>query len=116
MYLSCHASVKALIGLSHLPLSDAKTFSFVIHASQATQACWKFVEHLNQLATGTITVDLYKGNVSFRSAAMVPHSLYSEDTSSMENVGEFDHRDSEGLLGVLGVGARALNRAGQTGR
>ncbi|HIC69177.1 MAG TPA: argininosuccinate synthase [Candidatus Latescibacteria bacterium] len=81
----------------------------------ATQACWRFVEHLNQLATGTITVDLYKGNIAFRSAKDVPHTLYSESTSSMEDVGEFDHRDSEGLLGVLGVGARALNRAGQTG-
>ena len=81
----------------------------------ATQACWRFVEHLNQLAIGTITVDLYKGNIAFRSAKDVPHSLYSESTSSMEDVGEFDHRDSEGFLGVLGVGARALNRAGQTG-
>ena len=81
----------------------------------ATQACWRFVEHLNQLGTGTITVDLYKGNIAFRSAKDVPHTLYSESTSSMEDVGEFDHRDSEGLLGVLGVGARALNRAGQTG-
>ena len=82
----------------------------------ATQACWSFVEYLNQLATGTIAVDLYKGNVSFKFAKDVPHSLYSEETASMEDVGEFDHRDSEGFLGVLGVGARALNRAGQTGR
>jgi argininosuccinate synthase len=81
----------------------------------ATQACWKFVDHLNQLATGTITVRLYKGGISFHSAADVPHSLYSEDTASMEAVGDFDHRDSEGFLGVLGVGARALNSSGQIG-
>ena len=80
----------------------------------ATQACWKFVDHLNQLATGTITVSLYKGVASFHSAEQTPHSLYSEDTASMEAIGDFDHRDSEGFLGVLGVGARVLNRSGQT--
>ena len=80
----------------------------------ATQACWQFVDHLNQLATGTLTVSLYKGVTSFHSAEKVPHSLYSEDTASMEDIGDFDHRDSEGFLGVLGVGARALNTSGQT--
>jgi len=80
----------------------------------ATQACWKFVEHLNGLATGTIAVSLYKGQASFHSASDVSHSLYSEDTASMEAIGDFDHRDSEGFLGVLGVSARALNTSGQT--
>ncbi len=80
----------------------------------ATQACWKFIEHLNGLATGTIAVSLYKGQASFHSATDAPHSLYSEDTASMEAIGDFDHRDSEGFLGVLGVSARALNQAGQT--
>lgn len=79
----------------------------------ATQASWKMIEHFNQLATGTIEVSLYKGNVSFWSASEVPHSLYREDTASMEAVGDFDHQDSEGFLGVLGVSARVLNRAGQ---
>jgi len=79
----------------------------------ATQAAWKQIEHFNQLATGTIEVALYKGNISFGAAGEAPHSLYSEDTASMEAVGDFDHRDSEGFLGVLGVSARVLNRAGQ---
>lgn len=79
----------------------------------ATQASWQFVERINELATGSITVALYKGTVSFVAAADVPHSLYSEDTASMEDIGDFDHRDSEGFLGVLGVSARALNKAGQ---
>ena len=81
----------------------------------ATQASWSFVEHLNHLATGTIAVTLYKGNVGFCAARDVPHSLYDADTSSMEEVGEFDHADSQGFLGVLGVSARALNRSGQSG-
>jgi len=80
----------------------------------ATQASWQLVDHLNQLATGTIEVALFKGNVAFHAASDAPHSLYSEDTASMEDIGDFDHRDSEGFLGVLGVSARALNQAGQT--
>ena len=79
----------------------------------ATQASWKLIEHFNQLATGTIAVSLYKGQVSFGAASDIPHSLYSEDTASMEAIGDFDHRDSEGFLGVLGVSARALHQAGQ---
>ena len=79
----------------------------------ATQAARQFVDHITRLASGTITVQLYKGTISFHSAQDAPHSLYSEDTASMEDVGDFDHRDSEGFLGVLGVGARALHSAGQ---
>ena len=82
----------------------------------ATQAARAFVEHISQLATGTVRVSLYKGNVLFEAAADVPHSLYSEDAASMEAVGEFDHRDSQGFLGVLGVSARVLNQAGQIPR
>lgn len=79
----------------------------------ATQACWAAIERFNALATGTIRVSLYKGNIQFEAASDAPHSLYSEATASMEDVGEFDHRDSQGFLGVLGVSARALNTAGQ---
>ncbi|MBT5057526.1 MAG: argininosuccinate synthase [Gemmatimonadetes bacterium] len=79
----------------------------------ATQACWAAIDRFSQLATGTIRVHLFKGNVQFEAATDAPHSLYSEDRASMEDVGEFDHRDSQGFLGVLGVSARALNTAGQ---
>ena len=61
-----------------------------------------------ELATGTITVNLYKGKISFVSATDAPHSLYSEENASMEAVGEYNHADAEGFLGVLGVSARVL--------
>ena len=78
-------------------------------SSAARDVCAGFAK----LATGTISVVLYKGNVSFESANDVPHSLYSESTASMERVGGFDHSDSEGFCKVLGVSARALHQAGQ---
>lgn len=78
----------------------------------ASQMTRKAVGEITKLATGTITVSLYKGNVSYVSAADVPHSLFTND-GSMENEGSFDHKDSEGFLGVLGVHARAIAQAGQ---
>jgi len=66
-----------------------------------------------RLVTGTVTVSMYKGSVSFVSALDVPHSLYSEENASMEAVGEFNHADSEGFLRVLAVSARALAAGGQ---
>lgn len=67
------------------------------------------------LATGTITVELYKGTVGFVAATDVPHSLYDEEAASMSRSDAFDHRDSEGFLRVLGVGARVSARRGQVG-
>jgi argininosuccinate synthase len=68
---------------------------------------------VSALVTGTVTLSLLKGQASFVTAADVPHSLYSEENSSMEAVGEFDHADSEGFLRVLSVSARAIAAAGQ---
>jgi len=72
----------------------------------------KAIAETAALATGTIKVRLYKGNVTFVLAEDAPHSLFSKD-GSMEAEGTFDHKDSEGFLGVLGVHARALAKAGQ---
>ncbi len=72
------------------------------------------IGEISKMVTGCITVSLFKGNVSFVAAKNVPHSLFSND-SSMENEGAFDHKDSEGFLGVLGVHARALAETGQIG-
>ncbi len=80
----------------------------------ATHSMLASIEQFTNLASGTITVALYKGNVAFHAAGGVPHSLYSEETASMEDIGDFDHADSEGFLAVLGVGARAAAVAGQT--
>ncbi|MBI1916389.1 MAG: argininosuccinate synthase [Planctomycetes bacterium] len=79
----------------------------------ASRVAKEAVRQIAQLVTGTITVALYKGSVTFASASEVPHSLYSEENASMEATGEFDHADSEGFLRVLSVSARALAAAGQ---
>ncbi len=74
----------------------------------------KAIKETVNLVTGEVTVSLYKGSVSYVSSSNAPHSLYSMD-GSMESDGEFDHKDSEGFLGVLGVHARSLAKTGQVG-
>ena len=80
----------------------------------ATQSMLASIEPFTRMASGDVTVALYKGNIAFHSAGGVAHSLYSEETSSMEAIGDFNHADSEGFLSVLGVSAKALSTAGQT--
>jgi argininosuccinate synthase len=79
----------------------------------ATQMAQAAIQRTTELATGTIAVSLYKGNISFAGASNVPHSLYSEENASMEGVGDYNHTDSEGLLRVLGVSARVLAKSAQ---
>ncbi|MBW4661759.1 MAG: argininosuccinate synthase [Drouetiella hepatica Uher 2000/2452] len=79
----------------------------------ATQMALQAIEKTARLASGTISVSLYKGTISFVSADHAPHSLYSEENASMEGVGDYSHADSEGLLRVFGVSARVLATSGQ---
>lgn len=79
----------------------------------ATQMALQAIQRTAELATGTITVSLYKGNISFVSATNTPHSLYSAENASMEGIGSYNHADSEGLLRVFGVSARVLATSGQ---
>jgi argininosuccinate synthase len=78
-----------------------------------SQMAMNAVQHIASLATGDITVSLYKGNISFVAANHTPHSLYSEENASMEGIGSYNHADSEGLLRVFGVSARVLATSGQ---
>jgi argininosuccinate synthase len=79
----------------------------------ATQMALQAIKCTAALATGTIKVSVYKGNISFISAGDAPHSLYSEEDASMEGIGSYNHADSEGLLRVFGVSARVLATSGQ---
>ncbi|BBK45111.1 argininosuccinate synthase [Allostella vacuolata] len=70
------------------------------------------VAQVSQLMTGTISVEVYKGSISYVKSEAVPHSLFTMD-GSMEAEGSFDHKDSEGFLRVLAVHAKALAHVGQ---
>lgn len=67
------------------------------------------LQPITKLATGVVTVRLYKGNIFFDSVddakEAMPYSLYTDD-SSMENTGGYDHTDAEGFIKVLGISAK----------
>ena len=65
------------------------------------------------LASGTVTVEVYKGNVDFVSLSDVAHSTYVLEHASMDGADGYDHKDSEGFLRVLGLSASTLGHAGQ---
>jgi len=62
------------------------------------------------MISGTIILKLYKGKVYFDKVEKleeVSHSLYTDD-SSMENIGDFNHVDSQGFMNILGLSAKNL--------
>lgn len=73
-----------------------------------SQAAMAAIKTFSDLASGTIAVEMYKGQIFFQSASAAPHNLYSEEVASMEKIGSFNHEDSEGFLRILGVSAKNL--------
>ena len=75
----------------------------------ATTSALAALEPMTRLATGTISVRLFKGSIFFDTAEdtpeAMPHSLYTDD-SSMEAIGTYDHSDAEGFLRVLGISSK----------
>lgn len=78
--------------------------------SLSSQMARSALDRVRQAATGTVTMSLYKGNISYVSVCDAPGSLYSNE-GSMENEGTFDHRDSQGLLNILSLNARTFAEA-----
>lgn len=86
----------------------------------ASSAAVAALEELTKLATGTITVRLYKGGTYFESAddspKSMPYSLFTS-ASSMEASDEgeasepkFDHESSQGFAEVIQVHAQTIGR------
>ena len=78
----------------------------------STAAAIRAIRSFSDAIEGELTLDIYKGHVDFAKADF-DRILYSPDDASMEGVGDFDHTDAEGFLGVLGVSARGLHAAKQ---
>lgn len=70
------------------------------------------IKKITNLVNGEITIELYKGKIQIISVKNVKNSLYTLD-GSMENEGNFDHADSEGLVKILTLSARNISNAQQ---
>ena len=75
-----------------------------------TAVALQALSKISEMISGTIILKLYKGKVYFEKVEKldeVSHSLYTDD-SSMENIGDFNHVDSQGFMNILGLSAKNL--------
>lgn len=78
-----------------------------------TQAAFAAIDTLAARAHGTVEVGMYKGNLMFLAMRDVPHSLYNEADSSMEESDGLNPASSQGFLEVASVEALSMAKAGQ---
>jgi argininosuccinate synthase len=64
-----------------------------------------FIRETQKPVTGTVELDLYKGNMLVKSRTS-PQSLYDAAIASMEGGGSYDQTDAEGFLRILGLPLR----------
>jgi argininosuccinate synthase len=88
---------------------DGRYFDPVTRAAQAA------IDVLAAPASGTVTVGMYKGNLSFESLVDCPGSIYNEADSSMEASEGLNPVSAQGFVEIQSVEARALAHAGQMG-
>jgi argininosuccinate synthase len=80
----------------------------------ATQAAFAAIDTYAELATGTVKVGLYKGNILFQSLTGVKASLYFEENASMEDAQKgLNPVSSQGFAEIQSVEARSMAKAKQ---
>ena len=98
---------KSLSGLVARQVYDGRYFDPVTRAAQSA------INVLAEFATGTVAVELYKGNIFFKSLTDVPASLYNEEDSSMEASRGLNPVSSQGFAEIQSVEALSMAKAGQ---
>ena len=64
-----------------------------------------FIRQAQQPVPGSVTLKLYKGNISV-DGRRSPNSLYDAEVASMEGGGSYNQDDAEGFLRIMGLPAR----------
>ena len=67
------------------------------------------VDATQTFVTGTVRLDLYKGNVTV-SGRKSPHSLYDEATVTFEADQVYDQKDAEGFIRLNALRLKTLRR------
>jgi argininosuccinate synthase len=94
----------------HVGLKYAELVYFGLWFTPLREALDAFVETTQGDVTGTITLSLYKGNVSVVSRHS-DHSLYRTDLSSFTMGESYDQKDAAGFIRILGLPARSRARS-----
>jgi argininosuccinate synthase len=94
----------------HVGLKFAELVYFGLWFTPLREALDAFVESTQRDVTGTITLSLYKGNVSVVSRHS-DYSLYRTDLSSFTMGDSYDQKDAAGFIRILGLPARSRARS-----
>ncbi|HSY64819.1 MAG TPA: argininosuccinate synthase [Terriglobales bacterium] len=94
----------------HIGLKYAELVYFGFWFAPLREALDAFVENTQKNVTGSITLALYKGNVSVVSRKS-EHSLYRTDLSSFTMGDSYDQKDAAGFIRILGLPSRSRARA-----
>jgi argininosuccinate synthase len=94
----------------HVGLKYAELVYFGLWFTPLREALDAFVESTQQAVTGTVTLSLYKGNVSVVSRHS-DYSLYRTDLSSFTMGESYDQKDAAGFIRILGLPSRSRSRS-----
>jgi len=90
----------------HVGLKYAELVYFGLWFTPLREALDAFVESTQKEMTGSVTLSLYKGNVSIASRESA-HSLYRTDLSSFTMGESYDQKDAAGFIRILGLPSRS---------
>jgi argininosuccinate synthase len=94
----------------HVGLKYAELVYFGFWFTPLREALDAFVESTQTNVTGSVTLSLYKGNVSVVSRQS-EHSLYRTDLSSFTMGDSYDQKDAAGFIRILGLPSRSRAQA-----
>ena len=94
----------------HVGLKYAELVYFGLWFTPLREALDAFVASTQKEISGSVTLSLYKGNVSVVSRES-EHSLYRTDLSSFTMGDSYDQKDAAGFIRILGLPSRTRARA-----
>ncbi len=94
----------------HIGLKYAELVYFGLWFTPLREALDGFVNETQKNMTGSITLSLYKGNLSIVSRES-EYSLYRTDLSSFTMDDSYDQKDAAGFIRILGLPSRSRARA-----
>jgi len=93
----------------HIGLKYAEMVYFGLWFTPLREALDAFVQKTQEFVTGSVALSLYKGNVAV-ATRQSEYSLYRTDLSSFTMGQEYDQKDAEGFIRILGLPARSRAR------
>lgn len=94
----------------HIGLKYAELVYFGLWFTPLREALDAFVENTQKDVTGTVTLSLYKGNISIASRRS-EHSLYRNDLAAFTMGDSYDQKDAAGFIRILGLPSRSRAQA-----